>query len=87
MLEVKDECECLKALRTYYLVDSYNPEYDKIKITCYGPQKPVEEGTLCLVEHIQHDFARWEEYIPIEYCPICGKKIEYKKVEQLTKKL
>ena len=95
MKDIKNTCECLKKLMTLYKVLPYVSGIDTINYN----YDEVEDGTLCLVSKDVVDNGEWDEnftwisdfeynyeLIPIEYCPICGKKIKYNKVKSLTKK-
>ena len=93
---VKDElCECMEELLYLGKVKQYCPPYN---VMAEGFED-TEEGQLCLCTQIAEDIGyyrelEWisvinlyDELYPISYCPICGKKIEYKKIPELTKKL
>lgn len=95
MVEVKEKCNCISKLMNLGIVQYYCPPYNVID----NNYEEVDEGTLCLVQNEMNDNGTWNDnyewissielinnLIPIEYCPICGKKIEYKKIKGLTKK-
>lgn len=95
MVEVKEKCKCIEKLMNLGKIQYYCPPYNTINYN----YEEVDEGTLCLVNNQVYDNGtyddnfNWISYIdivgdliPIEYCPICGKKIEYKKIKGLTKK-
>ena len=96
MVKVEHQCECIDKLINLGMIQHYCFPYNCIS----EEYEDVPEGTLCLVktQYIDNgdwddnfmwisDFQIYNELIPIEYCPICGKKIEYRKINYLTKNL
>ena len=92
MKQVKCTCECLEKLIELGKVTYYCPPYNVL-----ADNVEAEEGQLCLVTQVAEDNGCYDDYnwisnlhiynelYPIEYCPICGKEIEYIKFNQLTK--
>ena len=92
MKKAINTCECLEKL---ILIGRLAPYIKKEE--SYYFSKPIDEGTLCLVtnsarDNGYYDADRWisnieieSDYYPINYCPICGKEIEYKR--ELTLKM
>ena len=89
MKEAIDLCRCLQKM---LILRKVTP-YDNSKESLFSDS--VEEGTLCISnttvsDNGYYEGINWiynieveEELYPIYYCPICGKRIEYKKVQQL----
>lgn len=88
MKEANDLCSCLEKMR---LNGRLVPYSKKLNFTVYN-SSGLEEGTLCLINNIIRDNGYYEKYewksnfemeieaYPINYCPICGKEIEYKQM-------
>ena len=86
-------CKCLEKLKDINKVMAHVPPYTKI-----ADGFMAEEGELCIVNDViedngYYDDYNWVSYIesykelyPINFCPICGKEIEYIKYNSLTKK-
>ena len=95
MLEHKELCECMKNLMAIGHIKPYCPPYNYMA----EGFEDVEEGQLCMANQIAEDLGHYNDYewvsmiemydelYPINFCPICGKKIEYIKYPELTKKL
>ena len=90
MVKAVNNCECLERLLLIGQLKPYN-EYSEAS-NYYNDD--VEKGTLCLIQtkvtywatDVSMNDMNVEDYLyPINYCPICGKKIEYKKIKSLTK--
>lgn len=94
-LKVTDNCNCLEKLMIIGRVRSFE---NKDVLSSYA--KEVEEGQLCVVfnnisENGDFDedgnyisfFNTSEELYPIEYCPMCGKRIKYERVKTLIQKV
>ena len=94
MLKHEELCPCIISLMKDGKVSEYCPPYNEV-----APQfNDVEEGQLCLAYDIVVDDGGYEDFMwlsdirvyrelyPIEYCPVCGQKIEYKHINGLTKK-
>lgn len=94
-MEVVNLCDCLQKLS---LINKIK-KYESVNLSNYISRE-VEEGELCLVFDRLVDignyddnfnwnsfFVNEEELYPIEYCPICGKKIEYRKELKLEKNI
>ena len=80
MKDTINNCKCLNELILIGKILPYTKEYD---LSLYANQD-IEEGTLCFVNDIVEDIEEVKkELYPIEYCPICGKQIEYKKEMRL----
>ncbi len=94
-----DSCKCLDKLIVLDKVRPFTHSFDTSNIF-----DDIEVGTLCLVNKTVEDNGQWEDNVgwisnievkdelyPINYCPICGRKIEYKELSEeavyrLTKK-
>ena len=86
--------------RYFKPTDSYFPSIKERDVEIFGEyvSEDIEEGQMCLVYRDIEDDGYYLDYTwisnikifkelhPIEFCPICGKKIEYKKSMSLTKK-
>ncbi len=85
MKDAINNCKCINELMLIGNILPYKKGYN---LSLYANQD-VEEGTLCLANDVVEDtyFNINKEVIkelyPIEYCPICGKKIEYRKEKVL----
>lgn len=79
-------CECLRKL---ILIGMVKP-FDSCKGTTCSYLEEAEEGQMCFVSENIFDegdydqsgnwcyhFVVKDEYYPLSFCPICGKKIEY----------
>lgn len=87
-LELEEACECLNKLIIIGRIKEFDEEKDELS----NYSNSVENGQLCLVfDSIEDkgnfnedglwdtDFEVVRKLYPIEYCPICGKKISYYK--------
>lgn len=88
MKEPINNCKCMNELILIGKVLPYTKDYD---LSLYSNQE-VEEGSLCLVNDIIDDTYTNEiitkkELYSIDYCPICGKKIEYRKLNDFKLKM
>lgn len=93
MLEEENLCDCIKGLKHIGLISKYFPPYNTL-----ADNYTAEEGQLCIVNEVMEDYGYYDEYswvsnivcykelYPINYCPVCGKKIEYKKSNRLVKR-
>ena len=92
MLQDINNCDCLTKLKLIGKVVPYEPIIFDDTLSYYADE--VEEGTLCIANNRCEDNGYYDQdgnYIsnieitkdlyPINYCPVCGKKIEYRKVE------
>lgn len=91
-LELNNSCDCIQKL----IILGYLKEYE-----CqFNDESELQSGQICIVTDKIVDNGGYDEngeyqtlyestitYYPIEYCPICGKKIEYKKNDVQTLKL
>lgn len=90
---VSDTCLCIEKMKLVGKVAPFTKSGES-----YYFSKDIEEGTLCLVTNNVRDNGYYEkdtwisnievekDYYPINYCPICGKEITYKKedVKKMT---
>lgn len=95
IMEAVNNCKCITKLMLIGKVK----EYDNEIISNYASQD-IEKGKLCLISELVEDmsdydyeknewinnFFKYYELYPIDYCPICGKKIEYNKTHGLKLK-
>ena len=89
-----DTCECITKLMGLGLVMPYCEPYNTL-----ASGYTANEGDLCIVrENVEdrgyyddynwiNDIITYKELYPIKYCPICGKEIQYKRSNQLTKNI
>lgn len=94
-LDIENTCECIQKL----IVLGFLKEYEEMdKKDCYYDE--IEEGQICMKRDVIVDNGNYNEegiydtlfeitstYYPISHCPICGKKIEYKKEKEISLKL
>lgn len=90
MKEATNTCECIAKLMLIERILPYNRKQES-----YYFSKNIEEGTLCIVSNNVRDNGYYDannwisnieietDYYPINYCPICGQKIEYKEVKTM----
>ncbi len=91
MVKTVNNCMCLEKLMIMGQIQPFGT-YSEAS-TFYNEH--IDEGTLCLVQSkatywatdVSMNDITIDDYLyPIEYCPICGKKIEYKKIKSLARK-
>lgn len=95
-LEVINQCDCLSML----LGSGYLREYDKEENSSNYYLGEIIDGQIVMKMDIVVDNGSYDEfgnyyanfdivssYYPIEYCPICGKRIEYNKTLENSLKL
>lgn len=91
MVKAVNNCYCLEKLQAFGQVQPFS-EYSEVS-DYYRDE--VESGTLCLVQTkatywatdvTMNDISINDYLYPIEYCPVCGKKIEYKRIKNLARK-
>jgi len=87
-------CDCIDKLIKLGIVKPYNSKSDYLPL-----EYNAKEGQLCLINSVVEDYGYYDDYtwindikvyqelIPIDYCPVCGKKLEYKMISGLTKHL
>lgn len=87
-------CNCMNELMDQGIIVPYCPPYNVLK-----DGYEAKEGTLCIAKQIVEDNGYYDDYnwvsnisvynelIPVKYCPVCGKKVEYLYSDTLTKKL
>ena len=96
MIKLNNACECIQLLMRDGRVSEYCPPYN----TLAPGFDDVPEGQVCLSNDVyedngcydfnddwEYDINHYVELYPIEYCPLCGKKLEYTRINSLTKKL
>lgn len=94
-IDTLNTCECIQKLMILGFLKEYTEEDQK---DCYYDE--IENGQICMKRDIVVDNGNYNEegiydtmfeitstYYPISHCPICGKKIEYKKDEDKILKL
>ena len=94
-LDIQNTCECIQKLMILGFLKE-NTEDDKRD--CYYDE--IEAGQICMKRDVIVDNGNYNEegiydtlfevtstYYPISHCPLCGKKIEYKKEEVKSLKL
>lgn len=95
-LEVINSCDCLNRM----IIIGYLKEYEKGDNTSNYYLEEIKEGQICMKRDITVDNGEYNEdgeyipmyditssYYPVDFCPICGKKIEYIKIKQESLKL
>lgn len=88
-------CECLQKLMILGFLKEYSEDDKK---DCYYDE--IEEGQICMKRDVAVDNGNYNEegiydtlfevtstYYPISNCPLCGKKIEYRKEQEKSLKL
>lgn len=88
MNKVINECECLHRMKLLGQISEYNKSHAE-KFDYYNYN--AFDGQICLVQEkvtselsydesgVHQEYRISNELIPINYCPYCGKKIEYTK--------
>ena len=91
MVKAVNNCNCVEKLLAFGQLQAFNTHSE---ISNYY-NKDIEEGTLCLVQtkatywatDVSMNDVTVEDYLyPIDFCPVCGKKIEYERIKNLTRK-
>ena len=95
-VEMINSCECIEKI----LILGFIREYDENESISNFYDKEIINGQLCMKMDIIVDNGEYDEngiyntdfqitssFYPIEYCPICGKKIEYIKTKENSLKL
>lgn len=91
--KISNHCDCILKMSITGQVDEYKDSYDN-ELSVYSDS--VFYGQICIVNEIvrteinyddedgiKEDFRIMRVLFPIEYCPICGKKLEYKIIKEL----
>lgn len=94
-IDILNSCDCIQKLMILGFIKEFE-EYDKPD--CYYDE--IQVGELCMKRDIIVDNGNYNEegiydslfevtttYYPISHCPLCGKKIEYKKEDEKSLKL
>ncbi len=91
MVKAVNNCYCLEKLQAFGQIQPFS---ECSEASNYY-KDTIENGTLCLVQtkatywatDVSMNDISVDDYLyPIDFCPICGKKIEYQKIKNLTRK-
>lgn len=95
-LEIVNVCDCANKLLILGFLNNYELADKNLKY----PLEDVSDGQICIKKDIIVDNGWYDEngiyntyydiysaYYPIEFCPICGKKFEYRKSNDNSLKL
>lgn len=91
--EIINPCQCILKMSINGQVEEYKNNYSN-ELSVYSDS--VFYGQICMTSDIvrseityddedgmKEDFIINRVLFPIEYCPVCGKKIEYKVIKEL----